>query len=219
MCCVQAGAQFFTPAYHIRSITNFSTRPNPHLAGAGEPGSWAGKMTQLISKATPFITRNFKMKYIPSIIDKILHNYILSSKIILGLLFIFLPFGCVLKKRNDNKSQIVFSDNVVAWTYNHPIFDGEGHGDGIAITRINGVIVELSKNGETPISNAKIIELPSNQFGGTSVPKVVATSDNNGIVVFEYSVGAAIQIGGNNNGAVYQSRRKEFLIQANGFLE
>jgi hypothetical protein len=43
---VFTGAQFFTPAYHNRSITNFSTRPNPHLAGAGEPGSWAAEQIQ-----------------------------------------------------------------------------------------------------------------------------------------------------------------------------
>jgi hypothetical protein len=38
-----SGAQFFTPAYHIRSVINSSTRPDPHSAGAGEPGGWAGK--------------------------------------------------------------------------------------------------------------------------------------------------------------------------------
>jgi hypothetical protein len=43
---VFTGAQFFTPAYHIRSIINRSTRPNPHVAGAGEPGSWAVKRIQ-----------------------------------------------------------------------------------------------------------------------------------------------------------------------------
>jgi hypothetical protein len=43
---VSTGAQFFTPAYHSRSITIFSTRPNPHLPGAGEPGSWAAEQIQ-----------------------------------------------------------------------------------------------------------------------------------------------------------------------------
>ena len=38
---ISSGAQFFTPAYHIRSVINSSTRPDPHSAGAGEPGSWA----------------------------------------------------------------------------------------------------------------------------------------------------------------------------------
>jgi hypothetical protein len=40
------GAQFFTPAYHIRSIIIRSTRPDPHLPGAGEPGSWADQQIQ-----------------------------------------------------------------------------------------------------------------------------------------------------------------------------
>jgi hypothetical protein len=34
---ISPGAQFFTPAYHIRSITNLATRSDPHVAGAGEP--------------------------------------------------------------------------------------------------------------------------------------------------------------------------------------
>jgi hypothetical protein len=44
------GAQFFTPAYHIRSIISFSTRPDQHLAGAGEPGSWAAEQIQAYIK-------------------------------------------------------------------------------------------------------------------------------------------------------------------------
>jgi hypothetical protein len=52
---VSTDAQFFTPAYHIRSITNFSTRPDPHVAGAGEPGSWADShRSQQITKKLHF---------------------------------------------------------------------------------------------------------------------------------------------------------------------
>ena len=45
---ISPGAQFFTPAYHIRSVINSSTRPDPHSAGAGEPGSWAERIRKYI---------------------------------------------------------------------------------------------------------------------------------------------------------------------------
>jgi hypothetical protein len=47
---ISPGAQFFTPAYHFRSVKNFSTRPDQHSAGAGEPGSWAAEQIQTIFK-------------------------------------------------------------------------------------------------------------------------------------------------------------------------
>jgi hypothetical protein len=50
---VSTGAQFFTPAYNIRSIINRSTRPDPHLPGAGEPGSWADKPIRIIMHRKP----------------------------------------------------------------------------------------------------------------------------------------------------------------------
>jgi hypothetical protein len=57
---VSTGAQFFTPAYHIRSIINRSTRPDPHLPGAGEPGSWADKIIQGYLKKIEPIMKHIK---------------------------------------------------------------------------------------------------------------------------------------------------------------
>ena len=124
---------------------------------------------------------------------------------------------CLLLNAEDPPGFVLFSGQKISWEYSHPKFDGDSHGDGVVTCKLVGYILSKNDGQPVPIVSATIKELPSNQFGGVRDQIAIATSNENGLISFTGTFGAAIQIGGKNNGAVYQSGRKEYIVSAPGY--
>jgi hypothetical protein len=114
----------------------------------------------------------------------------------------------------------IFNGQKIVWEDQPPKFDGTHHGDGVVTFPIIGYVLSFDdRDAIIPVVGAQVIQIPANNFGGVKEPAAVCVSDANGKVDFTVSLGAAIQIGGNHDGQVYQSSRQDYIIRAPGYKD
>ncbi|MGJ8655761.1 MAG: hypothetical protein ACSHX6_04850 [Akkermansiaceae bacterium] len=102
----------------------------------------------------------------------------------------------------------------VAWIYKHPPHTGSGHGDGIASSKLSGLVVD---SGFKTLKDVKFVEKPTRQFSGPDKEEERAITKKDGRFSFVVSVGAAITMGEGFGGDVYQSGFKTFVVSCEGY--
>lgn len=102
----------------------------------------------------------------------------------------------------------------VAWIYKHPPHTGRGHGDGVASFKLSGLVVD---SGLKPLAGVKFVEKPTRQFSGPDKEDKRAVTLEDGRFSFVVSVGAAITMGEEYGGDVYQSGFKTFVVSCEGY--
>jgi hypothetical protein len=132
---------------------------------------------------------------------------------LVALMAIILVGGCSKSERT-----LTVDGEEDVFKAKHPKFSGERHGDGSVKVRIFGIVVEPGgETGYKPVSNATLRFEPSAQFSDSFNRAINIKSDAGGAFDFEAEVGAAVMIGGTDDGKVYQTTRARLIIEKSEF--
>ena len=108
-------------------------------------------------------------------------------------------------------------DNPDVYTFKGEAFDGTGHGDGIAEVTFQGTVVSVIDGKEMPVEGVNFSILPDRTFASGMNQRVIFLSNREGKFLARLYVGAAMTMGGDKPGRVYQTARSKLKIEKEGF--